>query len=102
MICCGRTIEEAFDHCQKLEECCRQYIEEGYERDEQNMDCLLYTSGIFHPQVILRAVIKADDGLQPLGNTDGEGEKDLVHFHDDAGTCKGNSLSIDGQGAVVS
>lgn len=38
MICCGRTIEEAFDHCQKLEECCRQYIEEGYERDEQSMD----------------------------------------------------------------
>ncbi len=38
MICCGRTMEEAFDHCLKLEDCCRQYIEEGYERDEQIMD----------------------------------------------------------------
>ena len=38
MICCGRTMEEAFDHCLKLEECCRLYIEEGYERDEENMD----------------------------------------------------------------
>lgn len=38
MICCGRTMEEAFDHCLKLEDCCRQYIEEGYERDEKIMD----------------------------------------------------------------
>lgn len=38
MICCGGTMEEAFDHCLKLEECCRVYIEEEYERDEERMD----------------------------------------------------------------
>lgn len=38
MICCGRTMEDAYDHCLKLEECCRQYVEDGNERDEEKMD----------------------------------------------------------------
>lgn len=40
MICCGKTMEEALDNCLKLEECCRQYIEDAHERDEENMDTM--------------------------------------------------------------
>ncbi len=46
---------------------------------------------LFHPEVIFRSVVKADDGLCADGNADENGNEDLVDLHDDAVAVRGIS-----------
>ena len=54
-----------------------------------------------HPKVFFGAIIKTDDGLQPLGDADDERHVELVDFRDNPHACDRHGFPVGGKGTVV-